>query len=78
MGILEAVGELLFHPLMVGAERAWSLCFRPARREAVFEVWRTRSGWQHARTAVELVVSLCAVALPVLLMVALIVLLVRR
>ena len=42
---MEAIGELLFCPLVSGAERAWDLCFRPTRRETVLDVWLLRTSW---------------------------------
>ena len=75
MGIIDAVGESLFHPLMAGAERAWDLCFKPERRQATLTLWRERRGWQNLRTAVEvgtlvLAVGLCGlvVAVPLVLL----------
>lgn len=77
MVIVEAVGELVFYPLVAGAERAWDLCFRPARRQVILTGWRARRGWQNARTLLEVMTSVAAVSLAALLVVVPIVLLAR-
>lgn len=72
---MDAIGELLFYPLLAGAERAWDLCFKPQRRRVVLADWRARRGWQNARTVLEVLTTAAAVALAALLVVVPIVLL---
>ena len=68
MRIVDFIGELLIHPVQDGAERVWNLCFRPAQRETLLSAWRSRRGWQHARTALEIGTMAAAVSLVSLLL----------
>jgi hypothetical protein len=77
MTLLEGIGEVLFHPILDGAERAWDLCFSPSRRKIVFDRWRGRCGWHNALTAFEVVTSIVAVGLIALVVVVPVVLLTR-
>lgn len=63
MTLLEGIGEVLFHPILDGAERAWDLCFSPSRRKIILDRWREHDGWHNALTAFEVVTSIVAVGL---------------